>query len=108
MFFPEQIQIMLCTEPIDMRKGFNSLEGMVRDFLGENPLSGTLFVFYGKRRHSVKIFYWHGNGFAIWNKHLQEGVFRFPKENTTSGAGVRISKSALRMVLEGLDLRSAA
>ena len=108
MFFPEQLQIMMCTEAIDMRKGFNSLEGLVRDSLGENPLSGTLFVFYGKRRHSVKIFYWHANGFAIWSKRLQAGVFRFPREATTNGASVQISRTALRMILEGFELKTAA
>ena len=59
MLIPEQqIQVLLCTAPIDMRKGANSLAGIVRDALAEEPLSGKLFVFQGKRGDSVKIFYW--------------------------------------------------
>jgi len=108
MFFPEQLQIMLCAEPVDMRKGFNSLEGMVRDFMNEEPLSGALFVFYGRRRNSVKVFYWHKDGFAIWSKRLQAGVFRFPKRATADGTSVQISRQALRMLLEGLELGIAA
>jgi len=108
MFFPEQLQIMMCAAPIDMRKGFNGLEGAVRDFMGEEPSCGSLFVFYGKRRDSVKIFYWHGNGFAIWSKRLQRGVFRFPRQPSETGASIQISKTALRMLLQGLDLSAAA
>jgi transposase len=107
MFFPERLQIMMCAEPVDMRKGYNGLEGLVRDHIGDNPGSGTLYVFYGKRRDSVKIFYWHGDGYAIWSKRLQRGVFRFPRQATGNGA-VQISKTALRMLLDGLDLSLAA
>ena len=104
MLVPEQqIQILLCTEPIDMRNGANGLAGIVRDALTEEPLSGKLFVFQSKRGDSVKIFYWHHNGFAVWSKRIQSGRFRFPK----SAAGtLQISRSALRMILEGIDLQS--
>lgn len=109
MFFPERMQIMMCAEPVDMRKGYNGLEGLVRDYLEEDPISsGMLFVFYGKRRDSVKIFYWHGDGFAIWSKRLQHGVFKFPRHSTGNAAAVQISKTALRMLLDGLDLSVAA
>ncbi|HEY9683394.1 MAG TPA: IS66 family insertion sequence element accessory protein TnpB [Oculatellaceae cyanobacterium] len=103
MLVPEQIQILLCTEPVDMRKGVNGLSGIVRDALGEEPLSGKLFVFQSKRRDSVKIFYWHHNGFAVWNKRLQEGRFQFPNGETRTA---QITRSALRMIIEGIDLRS--
>jgi transposase len=102
MLVPDQIQILLCAEPIDMRKGANGLAGIVRDALMEE-LSGKLFVFQGKRGDTVKIFYWHHNGFAVWSKRLQSGRFRFPK----SGSGTtQITRSALRMILEGVDLQS--
>jgi transposase len=104
MLVPDQIQILLCAEPIDMRKGANGLAGIVRDALMEE-LSGKLFVFQGKRGDNVKIFYWHHNGFAVWSKRLQSGRFRFPK----SGSGTTpITRSALRMILEGVDLQSLA
>jgi transposase len=99
----QQIQILLCTEPIDMRKGANGLAGIIRDALLEEPLSGKLFVFRGKRSDNVKIFYWHHNGFAVWSKRLQAGQFRFPEGTTDT---MQISRSALRMILEGIDLHS--
>jgi len=105
MLVPEQqIQILLCREPIDMRKGANGLAGIVRDALQEEPLSGKLFVFRGKRSDNVKIFYWHHNGFAVWSKRLQTGQFRFPAGATTGT--LQISRSALRMILDGIDLHS--
>jgi transposase len=103
MLVHDQVQILLCTEPVDMRKGANGLAGIVRDALAEEPLSGKLFVFQGKRGDSVKIFYWHHNGFAVWNKRLQSGRFKFPQG---AAGSVPITRSALRMILEGVDLRS--
>jgi transposase len=103
MLVPEQMQILLCTEPIDMRKGSNGLAGIVRDALMEEPVAKKLFVFQSKRGDAVKIFYWHHNGFAVWSKRLQFGRFQFPR----GGSGTtQITRSALRMILEGIDLQS--
>ena len=103
MLVAEQVQILVCTEPIDMRKGANSLAGIVRDALMEEPTSGKLYVFQSKQGDSVKIFYWHHNGFAVWSKRLQSGRFRLPRG--MSGA-MQITRSALRMILEGFDFDS--
>lgn len=102
MFLPDRIEILLCTEAIDMRKGANSLAGLVRDLLHEEPLSNKLFVFRSKRNDSVKILYWHRNGFVVWSKKMQRGRFLFP-----SGTGsMSLTRKALRLILEGIDLRS--
>ena len=101
MFVADQAQILFCAEPVDMRKHFNGLAGLVRDTLKEEPLSGKLFVFIGKRGDSVKILYWHHNGFAVWCKKLQRGRFNFP---TSNGSTLVLTRSALRMILEGFDM----
>jgi transposase len=72
----KQIQILFCTEAVDMRKGANGLAGIVHDSMMEEPLCGKLFVFQSKRGDSVKIFYWHHNGFAVWSKRLQAGRYQ--------------------------------
>jgi transposase len=102
MFVPDQIEILLCTEAIDMRKGANGLAGLVRDVLKEEPLARKLFVFQSKRKDRVKILYWHYNGFAIWSKRIQTGKFKFPD----GAGGITLSRSSLRMILEGIDLKS--
>jgi transposase len=102
MLVPDQIEILLCTEAIDLRKGADGLAGLVRDVLQDEPLSRKLFVFQSKRKNSVKILYWHYNGFAVWSKRIQSGRFKFP----TGTGGMMLRRSALRMILEGVDLKS--
>lgn len=98
-------RIYLCTSTTDMRKGFDTLAAVVRDFLGQDPLSGHLFLFVGRARDRLKILYWDADGYALWYKRLEEGTFRLPRvpEGT---AGVEIKASELAMMLEGIDLRS--
>jgi transposase len=103
MFVGDQAQVLFCAEPVDMRKHFNGLAGLVRDTLKEEPLAGKLFVFVGKRGDTVKILYWHHNGFAVWSKKLQKGRFSFPAGD---GGALALNRRALRMILEGFDLTS--
>lgn len=103
MFVPDDIEILLCTEAIDMRKGADGLAGLVRDILQDEPLSRKLFVFQSKRKDRVKILYWHYNGFAVWSKRIQQGKFNFPAGTT---GGMTLRRTALRMILEGVDLKT--
>lgn len=109
MFVSEQpLEILLCSKPIDMRKGIIGLEGIVRDVLEDEPFSKKLFVFYGTRRDSVKVFYWHRNGFAMWTKKLQRGRFPFPKKPAAPGEAIVITRAALRLILDGAPLEVLA
>lgn len=98
-------RVYLCTTTADMRKGFDSLAALVKDFLGQDPLSGHLFLFVGRSRDRLKILYWDTDGFALWYKRLEEGTYRLPvaKENQH---GVELKASELAMLLEGIDLKS--
>ena len=82
---PLPVRVYLCLEPTDMRKSFDGLCRMVRDFVGTDPLSGDLFVFRSKRGDRVKLLYWLGDGLAIWYRRLEEGTFVFPKLADASG-----------------------
>jgi transposase len=98
-------KVYLATAPTDMRRGFDTLAAMVREFLRHDPLSGHLFLFVGRGKDRLKILYWDADGFAIWYKRLEEGTFRLPamKAETTS---VELKASELAMLLEGIDLKS--
>lgn len=98
------VRIYLATGSTDMRKGFDSLAALVRDHLGHDPLSGSLFLFVGRDKDRIKILHWDSDGFALWYKRLEEGTFRLPAQN--AGASVELKASELAMLLEGIDLRS--
>jgi transposase len=58
-------RIFVATSPTDMRKGFDGLQGLVSSVLGQDPLSGHLFLFVNRRRDKLKVLYWDGDGLAI-------------------------------------------
>lgn len=99
------VKVYLCTSPTDMRKGFDTLAALVKEFLGQDPLSGHLFLFVGRGKDRLKILYWDADGFALWYKRLEEGTFRMPRA-TSDAAGVELKASELAMMLDGIDLKS--
>ena len=105
------VRVLLCTLPTDMRRSFDTLAGVVRQHLGGDPLSGTLFVFRSRGGDQVKVLYWDRDGYALWYKRLEKGTFRFPDPASPApgGAGaasVEVSAADLLMLLEGVDLAS--
>jgi transposase len=102
---PASARILLCAEPTDLRKSFDSLALLVRQALGSDPLSGQLFVFRNKNGDRLKVLGWEGDGFVIWYKRLEEGTFRFPAA-TANQAGISVRAADLAMLLDGVDLTS--
>jgi transposase len=103
-------RVFLCTLPTDMRKSFDSLAGLVQQELGQDPLSGDLFVFRSKRGDRVKLLYWDSDGLAIWYKRLEEGTFPLPaadgKRIQVGEHGLVLRSAELAMLLDGVDLAS--
>ncbi len=102
---PLPVRIFVCTQPADMRRSFDGLAQMVRDFMGGDPLSGHLFVFRSRRGDRLKLLYWDGDGLAIWYKRLEEGTFRFPAA-ADGRAGLEMRAADFAMLLDGVDLQS--
>jgi transposase len=98
-------KIHLCLDPTDMRKSFDTLAQVVRDHLGGDPQSGSWFVFRGMRGDRLKILYWDGDGFALWQKRLETGTFEFPKV-IGKAAGVEIRATDLALILGGVALNA--
>ena len=101
------VRVFLCVEPTDMRRSFDGLAIMVEQIIDQDPLSGHLFVFCNKRADRVKLLYWDRDGYAIWYKRLEQGVFRLPRRSDESDpASVEVEAAELTMLLEGIDLSS--
>jgi transposase len=97
-------KIYIAVEAIDMRKGFEGLHGLVRDHLGQDPLSGHLFLFTNKTKTRLKALVWDGSGLWVCAKRLEKGRFRWPEANTRS---VTMRGEELAMLVNGLDLKQA-
>lgn len=101
MFLPEdRLQIWLCTQPTDMRKSYDSLSALARNQLGEDPLSGALFIFVNRRRTQLKCLYFDRTGYCIWSKRLEAGQFQVDWDSTGKRT---IDLMTLRLIVEGLS-----
>jgi transposase len=96
-------RIWLAAEATDMRCGFDRLAERVRTVIGQDPLAGHLFVFRSRRGDRLKILVWDRDGFVLWYKRLEAGVFKLPKLEAGSHP-VELRASELAMVLDGIDM----
>jgi transposase len=96
-------RIWMASEATDMRCGFDRLAERVRAVIGEDPQSGHLFVFRSRRGDRLKILVWERDGFVLWYKRLEIGVFKIPR--VQQGArSVELRASELAMILDGIDM----
>lgn len=100
---PVSVRVFLCLVPVDMRRSFDGLAAAAEQVVRQDPLSGHLFVFRGRRGDRLKILYWDTDGYALWYKRLEAGIFRFPSD---AAEAKEISTADLGLILEGIDLRS--
>ena len=98
-------KIYIAVEGVDMRKGFDGLFGLVRDRLGQDPLSGHLFLFSNRARSRLKVLVWDGSGLWVCAKRLEKGRFRWPAAQ--DGSCIVMRPEELAMLVNGLDLAEA-
>lgn len=103
--FSGAVRIFLATQPVDMRRQIDGLAALVNEVLSQDPFTGHVFVFRGRRADRVKVLVWEKNGFVLYYKRLEKGRFRFPD---ASSANRELDSTALTLLLEGLDLELAA
>lgn len=105
--FTGSLRVFLAVEPVDMRKGFNGLEGLVSEHLREDLREGALFVFTNRRHSRLKIIYWDGTGLWLLVKRLEQGVFAWPKHIPAGSVKLKLAPEAFAMLTDGIDLRGA-
>jgi transposase len=98
---PSTVRVLVCTQPQDMRRSFDTLAQVVREVLHEEPQSGALYVFVGKRPVRVKVLWWDRNGYCLLYKRLHRALFRIPEAGTPGMATV-IDGKALAELLAGV------
>jgi len=104
---PPSVRIFVATQPVDGRKGVDSLATIVANAFALDPLSGHLYVFFSRRRDRVRIIYWDTNGFAMWGKRLERGRFHALRGGEDKLSASAIDRTDLLLILEGVDLGSA-
>ena len=99
---PSQTKIWIAAGVTDLRRGFTGLSALVQTKLEQNPLSGQVFIFRGRRGDLVKLIWFDGDGLCLFAKRLERGRFVWPQ--ATEGS-VSLTRAQLSMLLEGIDWR---
>lgn len=89
-----------------MRKGFDSLSGLVSSQMQLNALSGSVFIFLNRKHNQVKLLLWEGDGFALYYKRLEKGTFEMPDSDGNKNERLSIRSEQLQLILQGISLKS--
>ena len=102
---PLGTRVYLACGMTDMRKGFDGLAALVQGVLAQDPFSGALFCFRGRRGDLLKVLWWDGQGLVLYAKRLEKGRFVWPQ---AKDGVVAMTPAMLSMLLEGIDCRMPA
>lgn len=92
--------------PVDMRKSFDGLHGLVTNRMGRDALNGEVFIFMNRRRDQVKLLVWDRTGFVVYYKRLEGGRFELPPALEAASEGQVVAWRELMLILEGVVLAS--
>jgi len=98
------IPIYVALEPVDMRFGYERLGGFVREKMQTEPRSRALFVFVGKRGHTMKALTWDGTGVIVSHKKLHAGKFELPKATRAGDQHVIVSDAIFEVIYKGVSV----
>ena len=96
------VRVFAYPEPVDLRKGYDGLYGLVKQGLKRDPMSGELFLFSNSRRRGCKVLVWDGTGLCIFQKRLERG--RFASLFRDDGNAIELTASELALFIEGCEL----
>lgn len=104
--WPDALSVYVCLEPVDFRKGAQSLALLVEQSLSLSPFAEQLVVFRNRRTTAVKVLYWDRNGFCLWQKRLERERFHWPSASSDTDATVVLDGEQLGWLLDGYDLQA--
>ena len=102
---PAGVKVHLAIGYTDMRKGIDGLAMLAQGVLRQDPFSGHLFVFRGRKANLIKIVFWDGTGLCLFTKRLEQGVFLWPS-NAELGGTLMLSSAQLSKLIDGIDWRA--
>lgn len=102
---PAGVKVHVAFGYTDMRKGIDGLAMLVQGMLHQDPFSGHLFVFRGRKANLIKIVFWDGTGLCLFTKRLDQGVFLWPP-NVEPGRTLALNSALLSMLIDGVDWRA--
>ncbi len=105
MLVPAGVRVHIALGVTDMRKGLDGLAMLVQGVLRQDPFSGHLFAFRGRRANLIKIVFWDGTGLCLFTKRLEAGYFPWPGAGK-SGDTVALTSTQLSILIEGIDWRA--
>ena len=104
---PSGVEIYVALEPVDMRLSFDRLAGLAQEQTGYDARSGALFIFFGRRRDSLKLLFFDGSGMVIFYKRLDRHTFKIPTPPSADARYVEVDDAALEALLDGVDIEQA-
>ncbi len=102
---PPGVKVHIALGVMDLRKGLDGLAMLVQGVLKQDPFSGHLFAFRGRKANLIKIVFWHGTGRCRFTKRLEQGRFPWPGADEP-GDTVALTSEQLSMPIEGIDWRA--
>lgn len=100
---PKSLKVWIATESVHMGKQHDGLGALVKGRFGDDPFSGNLYVFIGRRGDRAKVLWWERGGFVVYYKRLERGRFRLPKYEAGQSR-ISLDGAQLAMLLDGIDL----
>ena len=105
MLLPPGVKVHIALGVTDLRKGLDGLAMLVQGVLVQDPFSGHLFAFRGRKANLIKILFWDGTGLCLFTKRLENGHFPWPGADTAGGT-MALTSAQLSMLIEGIDWRA--
>jgi transposase len=100
------LRIYLACGVTDMRKGMSGLAMLVQQSLAEDPFSGAVYAFRGRRAGLIKLLWHDGVGLCLLTKRLERGQFAWP--STNAPGRIQLSAVQLAALLDGCEWRAPA
>lgn len=100
----EKTSVYIVTGYTDMRKGIDGLAEIISGKLQLDPFDRSLFLFCGKNSRKLKGLLWEGDGFLLLNKRLENGRYRWPRNETEAKV---LTAQQIRWLMEGLEIEQS-